>query len=318
MKKILLYALMIAGIGCLASCKSGGKPSADAGTNKEASPAPAEAQFPFPDIPTVLTEPDERKDFLITHYWDNFNFSDTTLLQNRNITEQGFVNHISLLADGQTPEDKIEESIGNLCTHMEKQEPARKVFMQLFDDYLYNPNSPLYNEPLYIIYLKRMLQSPALDEARKSSLDFKLKLASRNLPGAKASDFTYYLPNGQARTLQETNVKNNRLLLVFYDPECPGCHEIMQEMIHDTALAAAVGTGQLTVLAIYTEGNPEAWENDLSSIPSGWLAGTDREAIKLGALYDLKAMPSLYLLDGEKRVLLKDAPYSRIRTELGL
>ena len=100
MKKILLYALMIAGIGCLASCKSGGKPSADAGTNKEASPAPAEAQFPFPDIPTVLTEPDERKDFLIAHYWDNFNFSDTTLLQNRNITEQGFVNHISLLADG--------------------------------------------------------------------------------------------------------------------------------------------------------------------------------------------------------------------------
>ena len=174
------------------------------------------------------------------------------------------------------------------------------------------------NEPLYIIYLKRMLQSPALDEARKSSLDFKLKLASRNLPGAKASDFTYYLPNGQARTLQETNVKNNRLLLVFYDPECPGCHEIMQEMIHDTALADAVGTGQLTVLAIYTEGNPEAWENDLSSIPSGWLAGTDREAIKLGALYDLKAMPSLYLLDGEKRVLLKDAPYSRIRAELGL
>ena len=75
---------------------------------------------------------------------------------------------------------------------------------------------------------------------------------------------------------------------------------------------------QLTVLAIYTEGNPEAWENDLSSIPSGWLAGTDREAIKLGALYDLKAMPSLYLLDGEKRVLLKDAPYSRIRAELGL
>lgn len=318
MKKILLYALTIVGIGCLASCKSGNKPAADAETGKETSSAQAEAAFPFPDIPTVLTQPEERKEFLIAHYWDNFNFSDTTLLHNRNITEQGFVNHISLLTDGQTPEDKIEESIGNLCTHMERQEPARKVFMQLFDDYLYNPNSPLYNESLYIIYLKRMLQSPALDEARKSSLDFKLKLTSRNLPGSQASDFTYYLPNGQARTLQGTNVKNNRLLLVFYDPECPGCHEIMQEMKHDTALAHAVGTGRLTVLAIYTEGNPEAWKNDLPSIPSGWLAGTDREAIKLGALYDLKAMPSLYLLDGKKRVLLKDAPYSRIRAELGL
>lgn len=317
MKKILLYALMIAGVGCLASCKSGNKQS-DAEANKETSSAQAEAQFPFPDIPTVLTQPEERKEFLVVHYWDNFNFSDTTLLNNRNITEQGFVNHLSLLADGQTPEDKIEESIGNLCTYMEKQAPARKVFMQLFDDYLYNPNSPFYNEPLYIIYLKRMVQSSALDEARKSSLEFKLKLASRNLPGDIASNFTYYLPAGQARTLQATKVQNNRLLLVFYDPECPGCHEVMQEMIHDAALADAVEAGRLSVLAIYTEGNPEAWKNDLPSIPSGWLVGTDREAIKLEALYDLKAMPSLYLLDGEKRVLLKDAPYSRIRAKLGI
>lgn len=40
--------------------------------------------------------------------------------------------------------------------------------------------------------------------------------------------------------------------------------------------------------------------------------------MKEEALYDLKAMPSLYLLDGQKRVLLKDAPLSQIREVLGL
>ncbi len=47
-------------------------------------------------------------------------------------------------------------------------------------------------------------------------------------------------------------------------------------------------------------------------MPEGWTVGTDREAVKTGALYDLKAMPSLYLLDGKKTVLLKDAAYEKI------
>lgn len=87
-------------------------------------------------------------------------------------------------------------------------------------------------------------------------------------------------------------------------------------MLHDQTLADAVTDGKLTVLATYTEGNPEAWRSDLSNLPANWMVGTDREAIKLNALYDLKAMPSLYLLDGNKKVILKDAPYARIRAAL--
>ena len=51
-------------------------------------------------------------------------------------------------------------------------------------------------------------------------------------------------------------------------------------------------------------------------MPEGWTVGTDHEAIKTGALYDLKAMPSLYLLDGNKQVILKDAPYEQIHKTL--
>ena len=51
-------------------------------------------------------------------------------------------------------------------------------------------------------------------------------------------------------------------------------------------------------------------------MPAGWMVGMDREVVKNEALYDLKAMPSLYLLDGNKQVLLKDAPYEAIRQAL--
>ena len=103
-------------------------------------------------------------------YWDSYNFSDTALVNNRAVTEQGLVNQLSLLSASEATQEEIKGGIGNLCTGMESQEHARQVFMRLMDDYLYNPNSPYYNETLYAAYLRRMLQSTALDEARKSSL----------------------------------------------------------------------------------------------------------------------------------------------------
>ncbi len=275
-------------------------------------------QFPYPDIPAVLTSPEERKAYLLEHYWDDFDFADTLLVSNREVTEQGAVNFIALLADGEVPAELTEGSIGHFCNGMVMHERSRSVMMRIMDDYLYDPNSPYYNETLYAAYLRRMLQSTVLDEARKSSLKFKLELISRNNVGKVATDFTYYLPDGERRTLRQTTVQGDKLLLVFYDPECPSCHEVLKAMMADRALADAVNTGALTVLAVYTEGNDEVWRKSLADMPRNWLMGNDRQQVKDHALYDLKAMPSLYLLDKDKTVLLKDAAYVAVRQVLNL
>lgn len=278
--------------------------------------AAADAKFPFPEIPTMLTQPEERKAYLMAHYWDDFNFADTALVNNRNVAEQGAADYLAILADGTLTEDQVKGSLDSFCKGLEAQEHARKVFLQMMEDYLYNPNSPFHNEGLYALFLERMLKSEFVDEARKSSLKFSLDLISRNCPGKVATDFVYFLPDGSRHSLAQTRTKNNRLLLVFYDPECPSCHETMQEMVADGMLAEAVKAGKLTVLAVYTEGNQEVWKRTLSDLPQGWTVGSDHETVKQGALYDLKAMPSLYLMDGAKRVLLKDAPYAKIREEI--
>lgn len=272
--------------------------------------------FPFPEIPTILTQPEERKVYLIVHYWDNFNFADTVLVNNRNITEQGIADFLATLADRTLSESLKAESLDNFCGSLEQQTYAQKIFLQLMEDYLYNPNSPFYNESLYALFLKRMLESKYVDGLKKSSLQFTLQLINRNSPGQKAMNFVYYLPDGSKHTLYQTRVRKNRLLLVFYDPDCPSCHDIMMEMIYDKLLKQEVDAGNLTVLAIYTEGNEKVWKDTLGELPEGWIVGTDREEIKQCCLYDLKAMPSLYLLDGDKKVILKDVSYRKICSEI--
>ena len=48
-------------------------------------------------------------------------------------------------------------------------------------------------------------------------------------------------------------------------------------------------------------------------IPDGWINSYDKELTVLTEeCYDLKAMPALYLLDKDKKVLLKDATVKEI------
>ena len=44
--------------------------------------------FVLPQLPETLVDPEERRAFLITHYWDRFDFSDSTLTRKPAITEQ--------------------------------------------------------------------------------------------------------------------------------------------------------------------------------------------------------------------------------------
>lgn len=262
--------------------------------------------FPFPQIPAVLTRPEDRRRYLLAHYWDAFDFADTALLHKADVTEQGLVNYIDLVAS-HPDRQEADKAVDGFCRAWASLEEAGKVLPPLLEKYLYEPMSPLRNDALYVHFLNGLLDYTPASDARRSRWTFLRELVNRNNPGQPATDFDYYLPDGTRRTLATTPVAGKRLLLVFYDPECISCHQIIGQMKADRALARAVQEGSLSVLAIYTEGNEQVWRETLADMPEGWTVGTDRESIKNDALYDLRAMPSLYLLDKQKRVLLKDA-----------
>ena len=58
------------------------------------------------------------------------------------------------------------------------------------------------------------------------------------------------------------------------------------------------------VVAVYIDDEVEAWRK--AHYPSTWLSVYAPEIDKQD-LYDIKALPSLYLLESQKRVVLKDA-----------
>jgi hypothetical protein len=63
---------------------------------------------------------------------------------------------------------------------------------------------------------------------------------------------------------------------------------------------------QITVLLHYPGNDLSLWQGYSQDIPASWINGYDKDWNVKGYLYDFVAMPTLFLLDKNKRVLLKD------------
>ena len=69
----------------------------------------------------------------------------------------------------------------------------------------------------------------------------------------------------------------------------------------------------MAVLNIYIDEDLEAWRSYMPIYPETWYNGFDPDLMIRGeTLYNVRAIPSLYLLDRDKRVIMKDAPEARL------
>ena len=293
------------------------------GCRKSSTTAPSQEQkntplasFPLPQVPEIIVSPDERDTYLLLHYWNCFDFKDTTLLHKAEICEQGVVDYLALV--GSFPDSVvIQESIQTFCSQFTSHSESQKVIPSLIEKYLYNPNSPLRNDPLWILFLDNMLHQDSIQNlGGASKWRFLKKMMLQNLPGSKANDFTYYNTQGKKNSLYRTS--GEYTVLFFYDPACPNCHQVMLEMRSHAAFTKEIENGRITVLAICDNEDEEAWRNSVNTQPEIWKCVTDRGVIEEKALYDLKASPTLYLLDRTKKVLLKDCTFKEMYTYLGL
>lgn len=285
-----------------AACGSGNRPPADRSTERLAADS-LPAELPLPAIPATLRTVPARAGYLLEHFWDAMDFRDTLRSHDRPFLEQNFANFASLFPHADTA--SLRPAVRRLMERAEADTAAWFLVAEVAEKYLYEPNSPMLDEGAFILFLEEMLRSPLPDACEKVRPAYLLEAARKNRPGMRAADFAYTDRTGRVRTLHRT--AGERLLLVFYDPDCGHCRETMEALRTDPLVGRLVAAGRLTVLALYAEGDRALWERTKGELPASWIAGFEGGAIGERELYVLPAMPTLYLLDGEKRVVLKDA-----------
>jgi peroxiredoxin len=244
-------------------------------------------------------------------YWDGFYFGDTARVKSKQMMI--WMNDYLRLLQG-NPE-KVSTSFTHSLGIASKDSLGYASLTTMFKKYLYDPNSPYRNDEWYISVLEHMKSSDKAGAGEPERAKLELEMLYKNRVGEKATDFTYTLPSGKTDELYDLSAEN--ILIFFYNPGCESCKEVIERMNSSSILTKAISVNLIKILAIYPDEDISLWKSHTKEIPSKWINSYDKyQAILNKKLYDLKAIPTLYLLDKDKKVKLKDADFMVIEKYL--
>ena len=263
------------------------------------------ASFPYPTVPDTLRTVEGRAEYVVTHYWDKFNFGDTVLTHRPEITEQVFAYFLDLLprVDSALAVRGVELFVGKAFAG-NVPGTVRKYFADKTDHYLYDTQSPMRNDALYALFASSLQRCPSFDIAERERYAFRLRNVVKNQPGTVATDFAYTDRKGQRSTLLTT--PGEYTVVYFNDPDCENCHRITEQLKRDSILGGK-SKGRIKVLAVYPGTETDEWRRHGQPFPTWWIDAYSPDGeIEARQLYFLRATPTIYLLDKDKRVMLKD------------
>lgn len=257
----------------------------------------------IPALAPAMLPAEQKAEYLREHYWDKFDFSDTTFINRIDSTRM--LTAFAIYATGYVHDTLAYRYMPRLMQRASTSKRMYTYFLMLAEGVLHDPNSPLRNDEKYIPVLESAVQSEWLDEYERMPYEYDLEMARQNRIGHVANDFTFTLASNRTGKLH--NIKADYTLIFISNPGCPMCREIKEQIIASPMLQELIERRELKVLVIYPDADLEAWREHLGDYPESWLNAYDADQrIEKERLYDLKAIPALYLLDKQKRVMAKD------------
>ena len=301
--KRLLETLFIAGaaatfVGCSGSAKT------DASKGDTQTPGQRLSELPMPEILPGLDTPELRVNYALGVYWDSLDFTDHSLSLDTAFMEQSFSNFAALMQ--YVPVSSV--PMENLVRNASADTLATIFVWEIADKYLNEPNSPMRDAEKYRIFLHALAESPVVTDAYRDKLRYQMAIAELNRPGTVANDFSYVTRDGKRKSLL-SSAKGKLTMVIFYDSDCDNCKHILGDLVNITF------PDGVKVIAVDVADNKEIWIERSGSLPADWEVGFAIDDLNDERLYHLPALPTVYLLDKDGRVLLKDpTPRTAIAT----
>ncbi len=307
--KFQALLISIFGIAMTSSCTSDhGAKSAETGKESAVTTATDDSStygLTPPKIPVTITDPQAIAGYAIVHYWDNMDFSDSTKVSDDKFMEHSFMNYLSAFPYASQEDASL--AAETLMKRAEASQAAYQKVLEVAERFLTSPNSSMRDEEIYYLFLQAADKSPFIDNIQRLRIKAQIEDVLKNRRGTPANDFAIVTDDGRHTSLYSEASPEQCRLLVFYDPECSHCHEIMEILKTSEMLGAAVDSGIIKVIAVYADGDKDIWERARHTMPGKWINGVSPGGeVDENEKYSFPAMPVIYLIAPDNTVMLKD------------
>lgn len=290
-----IYLLLISA-AALASSPAAMAQSTETAAASESSPLVIEPLFEYPSAPEELQGLQDRSDWLMEHFWEKMDF------KNRHAVDQNALNDAFQIYTAPmrfADAEKVNTSVTKLLEVIAKNPTLSLQFAKAAEESLYGPRAYVWNDPIFLRFVDNVLSNKNIKKERKLRYQHLRNIVGNTLKGTTPPEFDYVTPEGKKSHYHPNGVIT---VIEFGDPDCLDCRLSKLKMDTDVKFSTLVDRGKINVLFINPE--PEdGWQQKLSGYPSKWYVGASEE---VSDLYDLRETPSIYVIDREGKVAVKN------------
>lgn len=261
-----------------------------------------------------LAQTDSGSATVFDQCWNLFDFCDTLQWHGEHPADSAFEQYLNL----QKPLSLSSRTsvLKHLLDKAQNSQAAYQYINRLARQHFYDGLSPWRNDTLYAIVLNHQIASPLLSKEEKERSKYRLTFLQRNSVGAKAENFKFLTTKDKKGKLYSLPRKG-QWLVFFFDPECSHCQVLANLIRSNMLINGLIQQHKLSVLAVNTNPDLSLWKRIAPTLPPSWLTVMDKTGVEEHSLYDLRTVPAIYLLDRNKKVILKGTDFSTLFNELG-
>lgn len=245
--------------------------------------------------------------YILQHYWDFIQFENAHYVFTSEFTDK-LKNFVWLLHSGS---DAIAfRSINMLFTKAICNKEAFKQIVEMLDKLYNGRHSSMANEKRGLHVLEQASFSMLLSKEERMVYSEKISKLQLNKLGSVATNFM--LPD-EAQNMHEMHlIDSEYLLLYFYSFGHENCKSSSIFLQRNPVLGVMRSDERLKILAVNLNPKAEGWQSFAEGEKSWIHLCDDKSVIEKKALYEIKHLPTIYLLDSTKTVLLKDSSIEEI------
>lgn len=253
--------------------------------------------FPYPIIPDSISDLQGRSDYLIAHFWD---FCDLKkAFNNKQKMGEAFRQYLEFMP--YSTARKAHKSIAVLLKNIEKQPNDVLFLAQKAEEFVHSDTSEMYSDELFLPFAKAVVDNKRINAAERQKYEKMVNVLLLTQKGMTAPSFRYVDRNGVAKTFEPDS--SEVTLLFFVDPECSDCILARSRLYADIKASNFVKDKVMRIIVINTGENNDAWKEAAARYPAEWEVGVSQG---LDDIYDIKFVPSFYVIDDENIIQLKN------------
>ena len=258
----------------------------------------AETLFQYPHIPDILTNLDERSNYLVSHFWDRCNLKSAFYSKDR--FKQAFNDYIAVAPYAH--KDTMNLSIEKLIKTVKKNPENMLILGEIAQESLYGDSAQFWSDELYLPFAKAVVETKKIPKERKARGAYHVEVLEQSQVGMTAYPLTFIDEQGNKQNLKDLS-SATFILLFINETDCDDCIMARARMATNIKIQQLITEGKLLIVSINPTEADDEWRENTSKYPSSWIKGASPD---VDSHFDMRMTPSIYLLDQKHTILAKN------------